>query len=89
MGVTTIKMTASQTITLNESDGVMGLSVIADPTSSSFDFLGNYTFQGSTGETVTLANGLGVNLVALSPTSPLSDITITWVSGTVNVIIVV
>lgn len=89
MSVTTIAMTGAQTISINKQDGVQALSVQADATSSSFTFLGSFAFQGVPGETITLSNGQGINLVANSPAAPLSDITITWVSGTVNVVIAV
>ena len=87
MSVSTIRMTSSQTITINKSDGVMSLSVQAAPAGGVFNFLGSFPFQGVAGETLVLSNGEGVNLIANSSATPLTDITITWVSGVVNVVI--
>ena len=87
MSVTSIQMTGAQTITINRSDNVLGLSVQASTSGGSFTFLGNYSFQGASGEVITLTDGEGINLYSTTPASPLSFITITWVSGTVNVLI--
>jgi len=85
--VTTIKMTGTQTIVINPSDGILSLSVQAAPTGGSFSFLGNYSFQNVASETLTLGDGQGVNLTANTAASPLSDITIIWLSGVVNVVL--
>ena len=87
MSVSTIRMTGTQTITIAKSDGVISLSVQAAPSGGAFNFLGSFPFQGLTGETLVLTNGEGVNLIANSSSNPLTDITITWVSGVVNVVI--
>jgi hypothetical protein len=87
MSTSTIKMTTTQTITLTESDGVMALSVQADTTGGSFSFLGSQSFQGIPSEALTLSDGEGVNLVANNPTSPITDVVITWLGGIVNVLI--
>jgi hypothetical protein len=87
MSVSTIKMTGTQTINIDRADGVMSLSVQAAPSGGSFSFLGNFPFQGVAGETLTLSDGEGVNLIANSTQNPLSNITITWISGIVNVVI--
>jgi len=87
MSVTSIAMTGAQTITIGASDNVIGLSVQASTGGGSFSFLGSFSFQGVAGEPITLTDGEGINLVASSPASPLSSIVITWISGTVNVLI--
>lgn len=87
MSVSTIRMTGTQTLTIAKTDGVLSLSVQAAPTGGVFNFLGNFPFQGIPGETLVLSNGEGVNLIANSAANPLTDITITWVSGVVNVVI--
>jgi len=89
MSVTTIKMTGTQTISIARADGVLSLSVQAAPSGGSFDFTGSFPFQGLAGETLTLSDGEGVNLIANSTSAPLSDIVIDWVSGIVNVVIAV
>lgn len=87
MSTSTIRMTGAQTITLTETDGVLALSVQADTSGGSFTFLGSQAFQGIPSEALTLTDGEGVNLVANNPTTPIKDVVITWVSGTVNVLI--
>lgn len=83
----TFTLTTSTPIVINQTDGVMYLSVQSGATSSSFTVLGNLPFKGLTPATVTLDAGQGINLGALTPVSPLDGITITWVSGTVDVLI--
>ena len=80
-------MTGTQTINIGKSDGVLSLSVQSAPAGGVFNFLGNFPFQGVAGETLVLSNGEGVNLIANSAANPLTDITLTWVSGVVNVVI--
>ena len=87
MSVSTIRMTGTQTINIGKSDGVLSLSVQSAPAGGVCNFLGNFPFQGIPGETLVLSNGEGVNLIANSAANPLTDITITWVSGVVNVVI--
>jgi hypothetical protein len=87
MRVFTFTLTSAQTININQTDGVMYLSVQSGATSSSFTVLGNLPFKGLTPATVTLDAGQGINLSALTPVSPLDGITISWVSGSVDVLI--
>jgi hypothetical protein len=49
--------------------------------------LGNLPFKGLPPSAVSLGAGQGINISALSPASPLDGITITWTSGTVDIII--
>jgi hypothetical protein len=85
--VFTTQMTGTQTIDINKEDGVIALSVQAAPTGGSFEFLGNFSFKGLSPAPLGLTNGQGVTLIAASTASPLSDISIEWVSGTVDVLI--
>lgn len=77
----------SGSITINITDGAMFVSVQADPTSGSATVLGNLPFKGLSPSAVSLSSGQGINISALSPASPLDGITITWVSGSVDVLI--
>jgi hypothetical protein len=87
MSVSTIRMTAAQTINITSADGVLSLSVQSAPAGGEFLFTGSFPFQGVAGETLVLSNGEGVNIIANSAANPLTDITITWQSGVVNVVI--
>lgn len=82
----TTQLTSTKVITINNPDGVSAISVQANPTGGSFNFLGNFPFQNMTPNNLLLSNGQGVNLFA-NANQPLSNITIEWVSGTVDVII--
>jgi len=75
------------TIIINQNDGVMFLSVQSGASTGSCTVLGNLPFKGLTPATVNLSAGQGINLSALTPVSPLDGITITWGSGTVDVLI--
>lgn len=87
LSTSTIKMTGAQTISLIESDGVMSISVQPDSTGGSFTVLGSSPFQGIPSSPITLGTGQGFSIVADNPTSPITELTITWVSGIVNVLI--
>lgn len=87
MSTATIKMTGVQTITLTPNDGVMALSIQSDVTGGSFNFTGSRPFQGIPSETITLTDGLGVNLTSSNPQNPIEGCTISWNSGIVNVLI--
>jgi hypothetical protein len=56
-------------------------------TSSSCTVLGNLPFKGLTPANVTLDASQGINLSALTPVSPLDGITITRVSGSIDILI--
>jgi hypothetical protein len=72
-------------LSISSSDGVTQMSIQANPTSSC-EILGNFPFQGNTSTAIVLSNGESVTLTA--PTnSPLDGITITHVSGTVDILI--
>lgn len=73
-------------LSINAIDGVMSLSVQANDTSSA-NILGNFPFQQVNSTAITIENGEAVTITAPSPSSPLDGITITWLSGTVDVLL--
>lgn len=73
-------------ITIDSVDGAMFLSLQADATGAC-TVQGNIPFKGIPASAVTLSAGDGMNISALSPQSPIDGITITWVSGNVDVLI--
>lgn len=86
MRVFTYTLTSSTPIVISQTDGVMFLSVQC-ATSSSCTVLGNLPFKGLTPANVTLDASQGINLSALTPVSPLDGITITRVSGSIDILI--
>jgi len=77
----------SGSLTITADDYVSFLSVKAANTASSFEFTGSAYFQQVLSSSVTLSNGDGVSLTAPSPQSPIQGVTITWLSGSVDIII--
>lgn len=77
---------SSGTINISYTDEVLQLSIQAN-SDSSCTVLGNFTFQGVASTAVTLSNGEGITLTAASANSPLDGLTISWLSGTVDVVI--
>jgi len=76
----------SGSLVLNRQDGAMVIS-IQSATGSSCLFTGNLPFKGVTPTPVTLTDSQIFNFAASSPQSPLEGITITWVSGTVDIVV--
>ena len=87
MSTFTKSMTGTQVITIDSNDGVLALSVQAAPGGGAFNFLGSYVFKGIQPSDLVLTDGQGVNLIAPSTAQPLDNITIEYVSGTVEVLI--
>jgi len=77
----------SGSLVINASDGASFVSVQSDSTSGSCSVLGNIPFKGVSPNAVTLTAGQGANFSASSPQSPLDGITITWIAGTIDVIV--
>lgn len=77
----------SGSLSIAITDGAMFVSVQCDSSTGSATILGNLPFKGQSPTAVTLTAGQGVNISALSPASPLDGITITWVAGSVDVLI--
>jgi len=75
-----------KTINLSPEDGVVSISVQAS-TVGVVNVLGAYQFQGLTPSNLVLSNGQGVTLTSNFTNSPLSGITVQWVSGTVELVI--
>jgi len=68
--------------------GVQYISIQADQaTNGSFSVLGNIPFNGLQPNAVTVATGNGANFRAETPNSPIDGLTITWISGNVDIII--
>ena len=87
MSTFTKQITSSQTIVIDSTDGVLALSVQAAPSGGAFNFLGTYVFKGIQPNNLELTDGQGVNLIAPSTAQPIDNVTIEWVSGTVEVLI--
>lgn len=87
MRVFTYTLSSTGSITINQTDGVMFLSVQSGASTGSCTILGNLPFKGLTPSTVSLSAGQGINLSSSTPVSPLDGITITWVAGTVDVLV--
>jgi hypothetical protein len=72
-------------ITINETDGVTALTIQAN-SSSSCQISGNLSFKGLNSQSVILENG--ESWTTTSPTNtPIDGLTITWVSGTIDLLI--
>jgi hypothetical protein len=72
---------------INAQDGAFFVSILTEGTNSGCTVQGAIPFKQINPTAVTLENGEGVNFSALSPTSPLDGITITWVQGSVDIIV--
>jgi hypothetical protein len=77
---------SSGSLSFAQTDGAMFLSIQANA-SSSCTVLGNIPFKGIAPTAVTINENSGLNLASTSSNSPLDGITITWVSGTIDVLI--
>lgn len=77
---------SSGSISITSSDGVNQLSVEANA-SSECTIEGNFPFQGLTSGPITLEGGQSITLITNNPSNPLDGVTITWVSGTIDVLI--
>jgi|GEM_PF-1623064 len=78
---------SSGSLTISAIDGANFLSLQTDSTSGQCTVLGGIPFKGLNPQAVSITAGQGVNFAALSPASPLDGITITWVSGNIDIII--
>jgi len=76
----------SGSLTLNKEDGAMLVS-LAIPTNSSCTFIGNLPFKNVAPTEITLSGGQVFNLATPTPISPLDGIVITWVSGSIDIVI--
>ena len=78
---------SSGSLVIDATDYAFFVSIQTDPASGVCTVLGGIPFKGIPSSAVTLGLGQGVNFSASSPASPLSGITITWVTGTIDIII--
>jgi hypothetical protein len=76
----------SGSISINTNDGVTQLSIEANA-SSECTIEGNFPFQSFTSSPIVLEGGQSVTLMAMSPASPIDGVTITHVSGTIDILI--
>jgi hypothetical protein len=76
----------SGTLSISQNDGAMFLSVQCSD-SSSCTIAGNQPFKTLTSTAVTLGASQGINLSAVSPASPLDGITVTWISGSIDILV--
>ena len=77
----------SGSIYIDFNDGAMFVSIITDPNGGVCEVNGNIPFKGFPSQAVTLSSGEGTNISALSPASPLDGITITHISGNVDLLV--
>jgi len=72
-------------INITTADGVSQIS-IAPQANSSCEVVGNMTFNGYTSTPVEISSGETLVVSSSSPSSPIDGVTITWVSGGIDVI---
>jgi hypothetical protein len=77
----------SGSLSIASSDGAMFVSIQCDSSTGSCSVVGSIPFKGLPPNAVTLTAGQGVNISAMSPASPLDGITITWIAGSVDVLV--
>jgi hypothetical protein len=73
-------------LTLQRVDGAQVLSIQA-ATGGEAIITGNLPFKGVAPTPITFTAGQVFNYAAASPSSPLDGITITWVSGNVDIVV--
>lgn len=77
---------SSGSLELLTADGAQMVSI--EPNSeSSCTVLGSLPFKGSNPNAITLDANQVLTISSSSPSSPLNGITITWVSGTIDIIV--
>ncbi len=75
---------SSGSITISAADGVTQISLQANP-SSSCTIAGGFQYQSLPSNPVTISDGQSITIT--SPTySPLDNVVIAWVSGTVDIV---
>lgn len=86
MNIYSTSLTEAGSFSLTAAQGAMFLSVQAAD-SSSFTFLGGLNFDSSFPPPSAITLSTGVSVAAKSTQAPLDGVTVTWVSGTVNIIV--
>ena len=84
MQVYTTTLSAGE-ITINKEDGVSQLSIQPNADSACL-FTGNMTFKGANSTSLALGETQVFTVSSQTASSPLDGITITWVSGTVEIV---
>lgn len=79
--------TLSGTLTIQAIDGAAFVSVACSNVDGICTVLGNIAFKGVNSSAITLSEGQGINLSAISPSSPLDGITITLIAGSVDILV--
>jgi hypothetical protein len=77
----------SGSLQINVADGASFISILTNATNSSCTVQGGIPFKQLNSNAVTLSNGEGANFSALSPASPLDGLTITWIQGSIDIIV--
>ena len=80
------KTLSSGTFVVSASKGATMISIQTN-TSSSCDIIGGTTYNGEQSTAFTISNGQGLTLGVENGSNPLDGLTITWVSGTIDIII--
>jgi hypothetical protein len=78
---------SSGSLVIDGASGAAFISIQTDPANGTCSVLGGIPFQGINPVAVPLSLGQGINLSSNSPQSPLAGITITWISGTIDIIV--
>lgn len=85
MQIYTTTLTSGELV-LNKADGAMTICIQVN-TASSCLLTGGIPFKGETPTPITMDANQVFNFTAASASSPLDGITITWVSGSVDIVI--
>lgn len=82
----TTTISSGNSITINPEDGVLQVS-IAPNSSSGATIIGNLPFQGNSSSSLPISEGESLTLSAMQLSSPIGNVTITAVAGTVDIIL--
>ena len=78
----------SGSLVINAEDGAFFISILTEASSgSACTVQGSIPFKQINPTAVTLENGEGANFSARSASSPLDGLTVTWITGSVDIII--
>lgn len=80
------KTLSSGSLSLATVDGAFSISVQANDTSSA-NIIGGIPFRGENPSSINIQNGEGLTITSTNPASPIDGVTVTWVSGTIDIII--
>jgi len=77
----------SGSLSIVAADGASFISIATDSTAGECTVLGGTTFKGLASTPVSLSTGEGVNFASPNPQFSLDGITITWVAGSVDIVV--